>query len=77
MILSQALLASVGVGIVDFLEDLDNIWAKSALEFYPVKMATAPAGMGRLCKCFCSRYVIWPVSKILHNKIDTYMHRSK
>lgn len=77
MILSQALLASVGLEIVEFLEDLDNTGKKSALKFYSVKMAIAPAGVGRLCECFCSRYMIWPVSKVLHNRTNTYMHRSK
>lgn len=52
------------------------MWTKSALKFYPVKMATAPAGMGVLCKCSI-RFMIWPVSKVLHNRTGTYMHRSK
>lgn len=77
MILSQALLASVGVGIEEFLEDWGNTWTKSALEFYPVKIATAPTGTGRLCKCFCFRYMICPVSKVLHNRTDTSTGQSK
>lgn len=75
MFLSQAPLTSVG--IVEFLEDLDNAWTKSALKCYPIKMATAPAGVGRLCKCFSIRFMIWPVSKLLHNRTGTYMRRSK
>lgn len=65
-------LVTAGVGNAEFPGDLENTWTKCALTFLPVKMATAPAGLRRLCEFLSIRFMIWPVSKVLHNSNGMY-----
>lgn len=76
MLLSEDPLTSLGLGIVELLEGLENVDEICLKILSCYKMATAPAGMGMLCKCSI-RFMIWPVGKVLHNRTGTYMHRSK